>query len=177
VSNIVDGNIVAVAEAIRCQAQQTEPPFSLPEILEGLCLNAVVAEHDLPDGIEEIVSVTADGPLVILRRDLVLSERRFAIAHAIAHLVYDLPALTSRSGRITDEDREIRADWFARELLAPRRCVRPRIVYWPDGVEIDIYDDQLARLASRFQVPSRAIDQQIRELERDANSWTQNRLD
>lgn len=168
--NFTDGNVVAVAEALRNLARQFEPPFSVPAILGEAFPDAVVTGRDLPEGIEELVTVTDDGVLVIYRRDLSTAERRFAVAHAIGHLLYDVEHGELVRGAVMDPEREDRADAFARELLAPDRLLISRLIFWPDsGEDAEIYADQVDRIASHFHVPSVVIDQRIRELERLAH--------
>lgn len=58
---------------------------------------------------------TAAGPIMAIAADLDHEERRFTIAHELAHLVFDLPRPPMPA---THEEREERADRFARELLA-----------------------------------------------------------
>lgn len=169
--SFIGGNVVAVAEALRNLARETVPPFSVPAILGEAFPDAVVTGHDLPEGIEELVTVTPDGVLVIYRRELSTAERRFAIAHAIGHLLYDVDRGRLVQGALMDADREDRADAFALELLAPDRLMRSRIVFWPDqGADTEIYADQVDRIATHFHVPGAVIDQRIRELERLTNS-------
>jgi Zn-dependent peptidase ImmA (M78 family) len=171
VRSLLDGNVVAVAEALRNLARQTEPPFSVPAILGEAYPDAVVTGHDLPEGIEELVTVTDDGVLVIYRREMSTAERRFAIAHAICHLLYDVEDGRLLRGDSIDHEREDRADDFAMELLAPDRLLISRIVFWPDqGADADLYADQVDRIAAHFHVPTAPIDKRIRELEQVANS-------
>lgn len=129
---------------------------------------AVITGRALPAGIEEIVSVTADGPLVIYDRALSTAECRFAIAHAIAHLIFDVDARL-RKGVVIEPMRELRADDFARELLVPDRALIRHIALWPsDGDDFDTYMDQVDMVAATFHVPPAIIDQRIRVLERRA---------
>lgn len=161
------GGVAEVARAIRVAAQQFAPPYSLSAILEVVSAAAVITGCELPDGVEEVVAVTEDGPLILYRRELSTEDRRFALAHAIAHLVYDLDG----SAYVVDDDRERRADEFALELLAPSDEMERKLVYLPeDGEDRSIYMDQVDLIAAHFHVPAPQIDKRIRELNRLGNS-------
>lgn len=164
-------SLVDVAEALRNLARLTGAPFALPAIFGAAWPAGVVTGRVLPAGIEEIVTVTRDGPLIIYRRELPSPERRFAIAHAFSHLLWDLGGRAKGAGRF-DRRCEQRADAFALELLAPDRLLWPLIVFWPHdgGDDSDIYADQVDRIATHFHVPTSAIDRRIRELECSTNS-------
>lgn len=167
------GRVAAAADELRSFAGLVVPPFSTRRILESHWPTAVVTGRSLPDGIEEAVALTDDGPLIIYRRELASCERRFAIAHAIAHLVFDLGSC-HRRGIVIERAREIRADEFARELLIPDRALLLRVTMWPrevfTGPDLDAYMDQVDQIASTFHVPPSRIDQRIRELEQYAES-------
>lgn len=158
------GGVTEIAHALRHGAGQTTPPYSVPAILGAAFPDAVVTGRELPDGIEEVVAQLDDGPLILYRRELPILDQRFAIAHAMAHLLWDLGC----AAYVVDGDREARADAFALELLAPDEELRERIVFWPvdSGPDRDIYLDQVDRIAARFGVPSSEIDKRIRHLER-----------
>lgn len=160
--------VVAVAEKLRALSRQVEPPYSIPLLVAEAAPDVVITGRDLPPGIEEIVTVTDDGPLIIYRRGLSTAERRYAIAHALAHLLFDQDSDGVQAGQPFDAMREQRADAFALELLAPHRLLAPRIVYWPSeaGEDREVYMDQVDQIAAQFHVPSAQIDQRIRELER-----------
>jgi hypothetical protein len=157
-----------VAEELRCRAQETDPPFSVERLLDEASPGAVVAGHDLPEGIDEVVAVTPDGAVILHRCGLVAYALRFAVAHAIAHILLDVDEGHLRPGPLVDDERESRADALALELLAPDRLLQPKIVFWPSGSE-DIYAEQLERISVHFGVPLAAIDQRIRQLEQSAN--------
>lgn len=118
------------------------------------------------------MTVTEDGPLIMYRRDLSTADRRFAIAHALAHLLFDFDALGVAPGRPFDAVREARADAFALELLAPHSRMMRHVVFWPlddRGDDREAYMDQVDHIAAAFHVPSGQIDQRIRALERLAD--------
>jgi len=158
---------VVVAEELRCRAHETEPPFSVEKLLDSASPGAVVVAHDLPEGVDEVVAVMPEGAVIVHRCGLVAFALRFAIAHAIAHILLDVDEGHLRPGPIIDDERETRADDLALEILAPDRLLRPRVVFWPSP-DAD-YAEQLELIALHFGVPSEAIDQRIRQLERGAN--------
>ncbi len=107
--------------------------------------------------------------MIVYRRGLLLGERRFAVAHAIGHLVFDdvrgSPMFRGRGG---SPKAERRADRFAEELLVPMRELERHLLIGinPDatGDGREIYLDHVDQLASRFKAPSDVIDKRIREL-------------
>lgn len=164
------GEVAVVAEALRSFAGQAVPPFSCQVIVETRWPTAIITGRELPIGVDELVTVTCDGVLIIYGRSLSTAERRFVIAHAIAHLLFDLGECT-RGGVIVDERREARADEFARELLVPDRALIRYVSIWPDGLfDREEYLDQVDHIAAVFHVPAGVINQRIHELARVAKS-------
>lgn len=115
--------------------------------------------------------MTPTGPLILYRRDLPVGAQRFAIAHGIAHLIFDF--VNDKSiAPLNDPFVEKRADDFAAELLVPLSELAPMVSRWPEGTEVDpdvdreIYLDQVDEIASCFNVPPLVIDGQIRKLPR-----------
>lgn len=164
-------DLVGVAEELRALSCQAEPPFSLPPIVAARWPDASITGRDLPSGVEEIVAFTSDGPLIVYRRDLSTAERRFAIAHALAHLLFDDGSTGVQAGHPFDSEQEVRADDFALELLAPWRCLRRHILLLPseDRCDQESYLDQVDQIAAIYHVPPSAIDQRIRTLARQQN--------
>lgn len=160
-------DVVGVASDLRARARQNVPAFSTKAILAEAFPDALVTGRTLPDGIDEVVSITATGPVILYRRELTIPAQRFAIAHAIAHLIFDRDAGVCRPGYVGDPERESRADHFACELLVPFVVLLPMIEAQPtDTVSVsrEVYLDHVDDLASRFHVPAWVIDQRIREL-------------
>jgi len=158
--------VAVVAEALRSYAGQVVPPFNVYRIIEARWPDAVITGRDLPDGIEEILCLAKDRILIVYARSLSTADRRFAIAHAIGHLVFDADECRHCGRVVVDPAREIRADDFARELLVPDRALLNRVVMWPpeDDGDHDFYLDQVDMIASGFHVPPHLIDQRIRLL-------------
>jgi Zn-dependent peptidase ImmA (M78 family) len=163
-------DVAVVADALRSHAGQVVPPFNAYGIIEARWPTAVITGRELPIGIDEVVSITEDGALIIYGRSLSTAERRFAIAHAMAHLMFDL-AGNPRRGVIIEPEREARADRFAQELLVPDRVLMRHLAMWPsDCLDREMYLDQVDHIAATFHVPPDVIDKRIRELETVAKS-------
>jgi len=152
-----------MAATLRALSDQVEPPFSLSSIIRSVFPTVIVTGRDLPAGVEEVAALTCDGPLIIYRRDLPLGARRFAIAHALAHLLYDADTKGVQPGRPFSVRREIRADVFALELLAPHVSMIRHVLIWPSAGEPS-NADQSVRIAASFGVPPVEIDKRIRAL-------------
>lgn len=161
-----EGDLANVAEALRTITHQSEPPFSVEDLL-GAWPDAVAVGRVLPDGIDELMSIDSQGVLIVYRYGLSSSEQRMAVAHALAHLIYDVGVDGVVAGVPFTVERRSRADEFARELLAPDRLLEAEVHVWPqDG---DAYDVQVDSIAQHFGVPYIVIDQRIRELQSTQN--------
>jgi Zn-dependent peptidase ImmA (M78 family) len=156
--------LVDVAAQLRERANQTEPAFSTQQIVAVCFPDALVTGHPLPLDIDEAVSRTSDGIVILYRRGLSTGEQRLAIAHAIAHLLFDGPESACRPGCCGVLENEQRADAFAAELLVPLSGLAEYVTYLPGECEEGIYLDQVDQIASHFQVPSALIDSRIRQL-------------
>ena len=158
--------IARVAADLRKHSGQTEPAFSTQAIVETCFPTVFVTGGQLPDGVDELVSVRAEGPVIVYSRRLAVPSQRFAIAHAIAHLLFDDASAAARPGRLGIPHVERRADSFAAELLAPLEELRPYVARGPsdDPEEQEIYLDMVDMISSHFVLPSDVIDRQIRTL-------------
>jgi Zn-dependent peptidase ImmA (M78 family) len=158
-------SFVDIGADLRSRAQQTHPAFSTNQILAMTFPDVLVTGFDLPKGIDEAVSRMSRGPVLLYRRDLSTAEQRLAIAHGLAHLIYDddAPCVAGRAG---SPSRERRADAFAVELLVPLDEIAKVLTVLPskDRDEQQLYLDHVDYLASMFKVPSKVIRQRIREL-------------
>jgi Zn-dependent peptidase ImmA (M78 family) len=163
--------LVEVAADLRQRANQTEPAFSTHHIVEARFPGALVTGRDLPPGIDEAVSETPAGVVILYRRSLPTSSQRFVIAHALAHLLFDGRTGAARPGSRGPRAREERADRFAAELLVPLELLAEYVGRWPSDhpVEREKYLDQVDEIASHFHVPSGLIDKRIRELHTRGN--------
>lgn len=161
-------DIVGTAARVRSLAGIDEPAYSTRQIVEACFPTALVTgTKRLPHGITEAVSLTADGPVILYERRLSVPRQRFVIAHALAHLLFDLDdtgALCTVGSRGC-EDAESRADAFAAELLVPLSELASYVGTHPaNDSHDDIYMDQVDEIASHFNVTQALIDARIREM-------------
>lgn len=156
-----------IAEEMRRRAGQDEPAFSTRAIVDACFPDAIVTGRELPVGVQDMVTLTERGPLIVYRRGIAAADQRFAIAHAVAHLMFDL--VDGARPAFDNAEVEARADDFALELLAPLAELEPYVGRFPDEgteVERELYLDQVDEIASHFNVPAWVIDKQIRRLPR-----------
>ncbi len=158
--------LVLVATDLRRRAGQVEPAFSTRQIVEACFPGTLVTGGALPAGIEEMVSRRREGPVIVYARSLPGPAQRFAIAHAMAHLLFDDASAAACAGRTGIREREEQADAFAAELLAPLVELEPYVGRYAsdDPEEHELYLDQVDEIASHFVLPARVIDRRIREL-------------
>lgn len=158
--------MVEIAAELRHRSGQHDPSFSTRLIIDACFPDTLVTGRDLPPGIDEAVSISVSGPVILYRRGLSTPSQRFVIAHALAHVLFDRVRGGCRPGSVGHKSREERADRFAAELLVPSSMLREYVGRWPseDPAEHEIYLDQVDEIASHFHVPSGLIDKRIREL-------------
>lgn len=156
--------LVEIAADLRARAEQHEPAFSTRQIIERCFPNALVTGRELPPGIDEAVSETPQGIVILYRRGLPTPSQRFVICHALAHVIFDRVVGGCRPGSVGHRCREERADAFAAELLLPLDRLEEYVGCWPDAENRDRYLDQVDEIASHFQVPTGLVDKRIREL-------------
>lgn len=156
--------LVEIAADLRHRSSQTEPAYSTRQIIDACFPHALVTGRQLPAGIDEAVSETPQGIVILYRRGLPTSSQRFVIAHALSHIIFDRVRGGCRPGSAGHAARERRADRFAAELLIPLSALREYVGAWPDDADQDRYLDQVDEIASHFQVPAGLVDKRIREL-------------
>lgn len=161
--------LVEIAAELRHRSDQTEPAFSTRQIIETCFPHALVTGRKLPDGIDEAVSETPQGIVILYRRGLPTPSQRFVIAHALSHVLFDRVRGGARPGSAGHASREKRADRFAGELLLPLSYLRDYVGTWPDDPDQERYLDQVDEIASHFQVPAGLVDKRIRELRAPRN--------
>jgi hypothetical protein len=163
--------LVEIAANLRHKSNQHDPSFSTRLIIDACFPNALVTGRELPPGIDEAVSVTPAGATILYRRGLPTSSQRFAIAHGLAHVLFDRVRGGCRPGSAGHKSREDRADRFAAELLVPLSILREYVGRFPseDPVEQEKYLDQVDEIASHFHVPSGLINKRIIELRARGN--------
>jgi Zn-dependent peptidase ImmA (M78 family) len=162
--------IARVAASLRRRSSQTEPAFSTRQIIDSCFPGTVVRGRTMPKAIHEMVLVDKHAfrshraPHVIFySRDLPTNLQRYAIAHALGHIIFD--GSEGSCGAPFDE-REQRCDGFADELLVPITTLREYVCAWPssDPAKMETYLDQVDQIASHFQVPQSVIDRRIRAI-------------
>lgn len=158
-------SLADVASDLRLRAKQNRPAFSTNQIIAMAFPEVLVTGYELPRGVDEAVSRMTRGPVLLYRRGLSTAEQRMAIAHGLAHLIYDDDAPCA-GGRAGSPMRERRADAFAAELLVPLDELAKLLRVMPskDPDEQQLYLDHVDYLASLFQVPASVIRKRIREL-------------
>jgi Zn-dependent peptidase ImmA (M78 family) len=157
-----------VAAELRIKAGQSRPAYSTRAIIDKCFPGTLVTGRVLPQGILEIVSRTSEGPVIIYSRHLAGPRQRYAIAHAMAHLLFDSADSACRPQFTGESAVEERADRFADELLVPLACLKPLVTRHPplrpDGPDHELYLDAVDEISSVFHVPSYVIDRRIRLL-------------
>jgi hypothetical protein len=162
-------DLISIAADLRRCAGQDRPAFSTRAIIRSALPLALVTGRFLQPGVNEIAANTNEGPVIIYSRNIGAVHRRHAIAHGLAHLLFDDdPDSACRPGFAGDPAVEARADLFADELLVPLAVLRPFIAHWPqsisDGPDYEIYLDQVDEIGSIFQAPNHVIERRIRLL-------------
>lgn len=158
--------IMMRAAELRRFAEQTVPAFSTRKIIEANFPNILVTGGALPPGVDEVMQRTDDGPIIVYSRSLSCPAQRFAIAHGVAHVIFDGHREACRAGVGCDVFAERRADEFATELLVPIALLAACVTRFPsdDACEHELYLDQVDEIAGRFNVPQWVIDKRIRTL-------------
>lgn len=160
--------LVEIAADLRRRSRQRRPPYSTQKI-EKCFPRLVVMGGELPDDIDELVTRSKDGDVIVYSRSISSARQRFAIAHAFAHLIFDMGVRKAACipGRIGDPATERRADQLGAETLVPFAELQDIVRRWKPGMieDRDLYLDHVDRIASRYHVPSALIDQRIRWLE------------
>lgn len=165
-SHLAEIAIADIAAALRERAGEQEPAFSTRKIIEASFDDVVVTGATLPSGVFGALSRTDDGPVILYAHGIGAAKQRLAIAHELAHFLFDGIEACRSATRPCDPIAESRADLFADELLVPLIELRPYVCRWP-SVESDreIYLDMVDEISSHFGVPADVIDRRVRLLE------------
>jgi len=164
--------IAAIAESLRRRSDQSEPAFSTRQIIDVCFPGTIVTGREMPRQVHEMVLVDPDAfrshrapHIIFYSRKLSTPSQRYAIAHALAHIIFD--GANGSCWRRNDE-RERRCDAFADELLVPLTALGEYVCVWPGhvGDDHERYLDQVDQISSHFHVPQRVIDRRIRQLRR-----------
>jgi Zn-dependent peptidase ImmA (M78 family) len=161
-------DIVSIGTSLRRQAGLKEPAFSTRHIVDACFPQAVVTGRHLPYGVQEVVSVMPEGPVILYDRALNTAAQRFAVAHACGHLLFDVDLASQGRGRglVVEHRREARADRFALELLVPLAELARHVKHSPAarGYNRYLYLDHVDEIAALFGVEPHLIDKRVREL-------------
>lgn len=158
--------LAAIAESLRRRSEQTEPAYSTRLIIDACFPGTIVTGRALPTPVHEMVLVDAAAfrshrapHVVFYSRALSTDAQRYAIAHAIAHIIFDGGARRT-CGEPFDE-RELRCDAFADELLVPLERLREYIGLWREDDDPIAYWDQVDQISSHFHVPQSVVHRRI----------------
>jgi hypothetical protein len=165
--------IVAVTRELRGRARLLEPPFSTRAILDVCFPEVLVMGRTLPDGVDEMVFSLEEGAGIVYKRGLSTPEHRVAIAHGVAHVIWDLGKVQERMCRrhspvVRIEIAEERAELFMAELLVPLEYLDGYVRYTEPASEedVDAHLDMIDELASHFQVPVPLLADRVSDLGR-----------
>ena len=111
-------SLIEVARDLRTRAEQKTPAFSTNAILSTIFPEVLVTGFEFPSAVNEATLRAHGGPVILYRRGMSAPEQRVAIAHGLAHLIFDGDERCRRPHR-SSSWRERRADAFAAELLVP----------------------------------------------------------
>jgi Zn-dependent peptidase ImmA (M78 family) len=164
--------IASIAASLRRRAQQVEPAYSTRQIIDACFPGTFVTGRVIPaHGVHDLVAVDEKAfrshrapHLIVYRRGLSTGEQRYAIAHALGHIIFDG---ANHEGCVDfNRERELRCDRFADELLVPLEELRPYVGAWPteDPVKYEVFLDMVDQIASHFHVPAAVIMKQISRL-------------
>ncbi len=162
--------LASVAASLRRRADQVEPSYSTMQIIEACFPGTLVTGRTLADDTDELVAVdrrafrTHKAPhRIFYNRSRSTAEQRYAIAHALGHIVFDGPR---RRGQRECPQRELRCDRFADELLVPLVELRPYVCAAPsaDPDKHETYLDMVDQIASHFHVLATIIKRRIADL-------------
>jgi Zn-dependent peptidase ImmA (M78 family) len=167
------GTIAARAALVRHKAGLIgkDPPYHTHDIMEAAFPDvAVVGADNLPHFVIEMVEATPKRRVVFYNRKVSTSTQRVGIMHGCHHLLTDLKGVAEpvkrecnlnlrgleRSGVIAADAIEVACDIFAGEILVPFDVLdayAPERLYPKSNPELQAFDEECDRIASRFQVP------------------------
>ena len=158
--------LVHMASELRSRAGQHHAAISTSKIMRTCFPHVHVTGRVLPAGVHEAVSNTPTGIILVYARGLPSPDQRFAIAHGMAHLLFDTEESACLPGRTGVVDVEARADRFAEELLVPlgELAKHARLRPSTDPDQQEFFLDHVDEISSRFHVPSRVIERRLHEL-------------
>lgn len=153
--------IQQLASSVLDRAGVTEPPVPINEI--AALLGATVVTVAAESGLSGFLLRRPEGPLVGINTNEGPARRVFTLAHELGHLLLhaevqhvDKTATVFNRGPASSQgldEREIEANYFAAELLMPRKFISQDLTW-----HIDIgRADELRALAKRYEVSSQAM--------------------
>lgn len=158
--------LAAIAESLRRRSDQTLPSFSTRQIIDACFPGTIVTGRSLPAPVHEMVLVDEAAfrshrapHVVFYSRALSTDAQRYAIAHAVAHIIFDGGA--RRTCGTPFDAREQRCDAFADELLVPLEHLREYVSVWRESDDPETYWDQVDQIASHFHVPQPVVHRRI----------------
>jgi Zn-dependent peptidase ImmA (M78 family) len=151
-----------------------QAPYSTHAVLTAHFPDILVTGADLPENIHEQVSVLDEERTILYNRRLSSAMRRVAVMHGLGHILFDLHAQrmcqTQGTGSHAERLEELRADYFAGELLAPLSDVDQAfkgVALFPrDPLARRHFEDQLDHVASRLHLPRAMLRARARLLSR-----------
>lgn len=160
--SLVDfSRVVAVAYDIRQRVGKKGTYYSARTVIETCYPDVMVTGAALPPGIAEVVEVRGGQKTIFYNRRINPMAQRVAIAHGLAHIIFDLGTVERReclreSERMATSRVERRADLFAGELLAPLDEIDEHFdddLFPRDPALRQHFDDEVDHIASTFHVP------------------------
>jgi Zn-dependent peptidase ImmA (M78 family) len=152
------------------RAREARERLGLDDVSPIACALALVEERaglpvvvgSLPDEVAGALWRNGVGAVVWINGDQAVERQRFTIAHELGHVCCghegtSVDTADTLSAR-TRDPREVQANAFAAELLAPRRAVEDLIAHEPTL-------EDLVRLAARFGISTIAALYRCRTLE------------
>lgn len=179
-------HVHAELHAIFRRMEYAEPPFSVSRVMETMFPEVEVVERAMREHarLEVYARPRPDGRRAQLayRENAHHSTQRFSIAHELAHWIFD----ADRGSRVVTATgmcwrdaadkptAEIRADYFASEMVAPLWVLHRFVTFeiHPDRTDEDAIaarNQATQRLASRFNVSRACMARRVFDL----HSWRQ----
>ncbi len=159
-------SITSIASSLRRRAGLSRPSYSTRRLIEACFPGTVVTGRELPDGVHDVVRIDESAfrshrapHVIVYRRGLSTAEQRHAIAHALAHIIFDGADDTGCAQ--FHQERELRCDVFADEALAPLGDIQRAIAGWSPDPGREAYLDRVDQLASSFHVPAACIERRV----------------
>lgn len=184
------GTIEGRAQYVRkhCGLEGLDPPYSTNVITDRFFSKVAITGDHLPNGITEMVVADKGRFSLFYSRKVGTPSQRLGILHGCYHVMTDLAGadgirecnLTERKFRQRSPELEnpieVSCDLFAGALLVPFIVLdklAPASLFPKDPVKLQVFKDEVDRLASVFKVPSGFINWRLWDLMmlRKTNFW------